>query len=198
MNKLMVPLCEHIKDNGERCRAIALRGRQFCYFHSRVHRPKTLPGKSGYRLSALDTSHSMQVTIAHVLQSLLDDTIDPRKANVLLRGLALANRNINQQLPEKLSHRIELTGSMQDFLAEEPVKSNESPAIESDPLPAPDPTSDDLSVPSDEFDLPPRKPSLSESDLAYLRGVVRKGPGDPAFNEAVRLLDAHISNKSSA
>jgi hypothetical protein len=34
----MIPLCRHLKTNGVRCRAIALREKPYCYYHDRLHR----------------------------------------------------------------------------------------------------------------------------------------------------------------
>ncbi len=35
---MFIKLCHHLKQDGTLCRAIALRGRIYCHFHSELHR----------------------------------------------------------------------------------------------------------------------------------------------------------------
>jgi hypothetical protein len=88
----IVAICEHIKDDGHRCGTPAIRGRHFCYFHSRAHQPAARIGDRYYRSSLPETVESLQIAVAEVLQALGRDDIAPKKAGSMLYGIHIATR----------------------------------------------------------------------------------------------------------
>jgi hypothetical protein len=42
-DQTVIPLCRHIRTNGVRCRAAAISGQDFCYFHVRLHKDHPAP-----------------------------------------------------------------------------------------------------------------------------------------------------------
>ena len=66
----IVAICEHIKDNGRRCGTPAIRGRHFCYYHSRAHTPSPGIGARNYRPTLPETIESLQLIIRQVTEAL--------------------------------------------------------------------------------------------------------------------------------
>jgi hypothetical protein len=86
--------CTHIKVNGVRCGSPALRGEVFCYFHQRLIRGVTTPPKSRvHPIAILESKEGIQVSIMEVINALLRNTIDSRRAQLVLRALHIAQKN---------------------------------------------------------------------------------------------------------
>jgi hypothetical protein len=86
--------CTHIKVDGVRCGSPALRGEVFCYFHQRLIRGVTTPPKSRvHPIAILESKEGIQVSIMEVINALLRNTIDPRRAQLVLRALHIAQKN---------------------------------------------------------------------------------------------------------
>jgi hypothetical protein len=97
-------LCRHIKTNGLQCKAAALTGGLWCYFHHRLHQRHTAfrptPATRGYlipgqhlELSALEDRESVQVALSVVINALATGQLDIKRATALLYGLQLASNN---------------------------------------------------------------------------------------------------------
>ncbi|ABF40119.1 hypothetical protein Acid345_1116 [Candidatus Koribacter versatilis Ellin345] len=91
--------CIHIKADGTTCSAIALRDEDFCYFHvasrDRVRRQRVAAErKLPLQLPVLEDRATVQLAIGDVLNALLCDRIDPRRAALVLYGLQTAAGNI--------------------------------------------------------------------------------------------------------
>jgi hypothetical protein len=97
-------LCRHIKTNGLQCKAGALTGGLWCYFHHRLHQRHTAfrptPATRGYlipgqhlELSALEDRESVQVALSVVINALATGNLDIKRATALLYGLQLASNN---------------------------------------------------------------------------------------------------------
>jgi len=100
-------LCRHIFADGHQCGARALRSQNFCYYHY-AHRTPVLVGqrrrqpRSGFdltRLDGLDNHTSIQLSLTEVLGRIANNTIDPRRAWLLLYGLQIAGRNLAHSRP---------------------------------------------------------------------------------------------------
>ena len=91
----MIPACRHIKTNGARCRAAALRDRPYCYFHDRLHRVLARQ-KSGVTrsllLHPLEDRDSVFMALSDVICGLAAGRIDPRAAARLIYGLQVAGQ----------------------------------------------------------------------------------------------------------
>jgi hypothetical protein len=96
--------CRHIKTNGLQCKAAALAGGIWCYFHNRLHqrhaafrptqatRAYLIPGQH-IELTALEDRESVQVALSVVINALATGQLDIKRATALLYGLQLASNN---------------------------------------------------------------------------------------------------------
>ena len=94
--------CHHVKSNGVRCGSPALREEIYCYFH-RIwrmqpdcipHRPD--PNGALFDLPLLEDANGIQLAIQQVLQALVMNKIDVRRAYTLLFGLQTAASNVKR------------------------------------------------------------------------------------------------------
>jgi hypothetical protein len=89
-------LCSHIKVNGVRCGSPALRGEFFCYFHQRLIRGVRTPPKSRlHPIAVLEDKESVQVSLMETVNALVRNTIDLRRAQLILRALHIASKNVS-------------------------------------------------------------------------------------------------------
>src|ERR1700730_9184982 len=87
--------CTHIKVTGVRCGSPALRGEQFCYFHQRMLRTiKGPPATRVHHAALLEDEESIQASLIEVVNALLRGTIELKRAELILRALNTAVRNI--------------------------------------------------------------------------------------------------------
>ena len=86
--------CTHIKISGVRCGSPSLRGQQFCYYHQRMHRGVRTPPQSRlHPIACLEDKESIQAALAEVINALLRNTIDMKRATLILRALHIAVKN---------------------------------------------------------------------------------------------------------
>jgi hypothetical protein len=96
-NQLMsTKSCTHIKVTGVRCGSPALRGEQFCYFHQRMLRTVKFPASRVHHTTLLEDEESIQASLMEVVNSLLRGTIELKRAELILRALNTAVRNIRR------------------------------------------------------------------------------------------------------
>jgi hypothetical protein len=89
-----VRICTHIKVNGHRCGSPALRGEVFCYFHQRMFRGvQTPPTSRLHPVALIEDSESIQASLMEIMNAVVRNTIDPQRAQLLLRALHIAMRN---------------------------------------------------------------------------------------------------------
>jgi hypothetical protein len=86
--------CTHIKISGVRCGSPSLLGQQFCYYHQRMHRGVRTPPQSRlHPLACIEDKESIQAALAEVINALLRNTIDMKRATLILRALHIAVKN---------------------------------------------------------------------------------------------------------
>ena len=92
--------CTHIKLNGYRCGSPALMGQRLCYFHARMRRgTKARLDAAIPPLLLLEDAESIQGALMQVIDMLLYDQIELRKARLVLHAIEIASRNVkNLQL----------------------------------------------------------------------------------------------------
>lgn len=102
MSSFPIELCQHIKMNGDRCGAPALRDRKFCRFHHccgavevDVSTSATVPA-APFFLPVLEDAASIQLAITQVCEHLLHRRLDPKKAGVLLYAMQVASSNLGR------------------------------------------------------------------------------------------------------
>jgi hypothetical protein len=92
-----VKSCMHIKVSGVRCGSPALRGEQFCYFHQRMVRGvKTPPQSRLHPIALIEDEEALQASIMEVINALARNTIDLRRAELILRALHIAVKNVHR------------------------------------------------------------------------------------------------------
>jgi len=86
--------CRHILTSGNKCKAAALRGQAFCYFHTAARRYTSISTTSAEPLLLPPTEDTagVQIAINQVLRALASHRIDRRKAGVYFYGLQIAAR----------------------------------------------------------------------------------------------------------
>jgi hypothetical protein len=87
-------VCTHIKVNGVPCGSPALRGEVFCYFHQRMIRGVRTPGKSRlHPIALIENEEGIQASLMEIINALIRNTIDLRRAQLVLRALHIAVKN---------------------------------------------------------------------------------------------------------
>jgi hypothetical protein len=91
--------CRHIKTNGLRCESPALKGGQFCYYHSKVHTIGAEPHLrfGPLQLPAPEDSAAIQLSVARINDAIINGRIDLRKATGILYGLQIAAQFIDRK-----------------------------------------------------------------------------------------------------
>jgi hypothetical protein len=89
-----VKVCTHVKVTGIRCGSPALRGEQFCYFHQRMFRGVQVPPQARLHPVALvEDEEAIQASLMEVINALARNTIDLRRAELILKALFIAVKN---------------------------------------------------------------------------------------------------------
>jgi hypothetical protein len=96
-NMANIATCTHIKVSGVRCGSPALRGEQFCYFHQRMHRGvRTPPQARLHPIANLEDEESIQSALMEVVNALMRNSIDLKRATLILRALHIAVKNASR------------------------------------------------------------------------------------------------------
>src|SRR5580658_308313 len=86
--------CSHIKVNGVPCGSPSLRGEVFCYFHQRMIRGVRTPAKSRlHPIALIENEEGIQASLMEIINALVRNTIDLRRAQLVLRALHIAVKN---------------------------------------------------------------------------------------------------------
>jgi hypothetical protein len=86
--------CQHIKVTGVQCGSPAMRGEQFCYFHQRMLRGvKTPPSARLHPIAQLEDEESIQSSLMEVINALVRNHIDLRRADLIIKALHIAVKN---------------------------------------------------------------------------------------------------------
>jgi len=89
--------CTHIKVTGVRCDSPSLRGERFCYFHQRMVRGvRTPPEARLHPVALIEDEESIQAALMEVINALMRNTIDLKRAGLILRALHIAVKNASR------------------------------------------------------------------------------------------------------
>src|SRR5580658_5178563 len=89
-----IRVCTHIKVNGVPCGSPALHGEIFCYFHQRMIRGVRTPTKSRlHPIALIENEEGIQASLMEIINALVRNTIDFRRAQLVLRALHIAVKN---------------------------------------------------------------------------------------------------------
>ncbi len=94
----MYKTCRHIKSNGLPCKSPALKGGQFCYYHSKIHTVGVDVKFGPLLLPAPEDPAAIQLSVARINDAVLNSRLDLRKALTLFNGLRLAARFIDSRV----------------------------------------------------------------------------------------------------
>jgi len=100
--------CKHVKANGEFCGSPALRGRSYCYFHLTHIGRRLRAARSQARtqtqapenavvpldLPPFEDANSIQISLMQVVDALLYNRIDTKRAGLVLYALQTASSNL--------------------------------------------------------------------------------------------------------
>ena len=95
----MFNLCRHIMPSGAKCHTPALRGKPYCYFHTRLHKFTAAPPievDGNLRLGVLEDRSAVQIAVAQVLDALYSGRLDPRRAGLSLYGIQIVSQNVER------------------------------------------------------------------------------------------------------
>ncbi len=120
--------CEHVKTNGEFCGSPALRGRNYCYFHLSYHGSRLRAEREHTRalanggdtavvpleLPPLEDAASIQMALMQVIDAILHNRIDSKRAGLVLYALQTASSNLARADFEQ-QHGATVAGGYDDF-----------------------------------------------------------------------------------
>jgi hypothetical protein len=87
---------------GERCRAVALSDKPYCYYHERLHRvpnKQKSASKKSLELHPLEDRDSVFMALSDVICALAAGRLDPRNAARLIYGLQVAGQFARASTP---------------------------------------------------------------------------------------------------
>jgi hypothetical protein len=86
--------CTHLQPAGHRCGSFALRGEQFCYHHHPSRPParhtRAAAAKAPFALPVISNLRAVQIALAEVALRIADNTLDTKRAGLLLQCLQTA------------------------------------------------------------------------------------------------------------
>jgi hypothetical protein len=94
--------CRHIKTNGSKCQAIALRDKPYCYYHMNVHRLMAAARKPSkakdrdFEFTFPDSPAALQLAVFQVLSALGSSQITLKRAGMILYGLQIAMQSVDR------------------------------------------------------------------------------------------------------
>ncbi len=100
--------CTHIKVSGVRCQGPALRGEQFCYFHQQAHRSVRRPPYSRlHPIAIIEDEDAIQASLMEVINGLVRNTLDVKRASLILRALHIAVKNASRvRLDSRVNQKV--------------------------------------------------------------------------------------------
>ena len=90
------PPCHHLHPTGNCCGSPALRGEQFCFYHHPTRRPpaRAVPFRTPFDVPAIVDPETLQMTLSEIIRRLADNTLDTKRASLLLITLQMAKANL--------------------------------------------------------------------------------------------------------
>jgi hypothetical protein len=113
--------CTHIKVTGVRCGSPSLYGESFCYFHQHAHRGVRKPPQSRlHPMAIIEDEESIQASLMEVINALMRNTIDLKRAELILRALHIAVKNARRSKFE--GHSAEVVRQVPEY--QQPAQKN--------------------------------------------------------------------------
>jgi len=93
----MYNACRHIKSSGNRCKSPAMHGRNFCFFHDRLHTDDLAAKFGPLRLPVSEDLSSILLALNRISCAIIDSRIDARRAAQLIWIQQLALQVVNRR-----------------------------------------------------------------------------------------------------
>ena len=115
--------CRHIMPSGAKCACVALKGKPYCYAHTRLHQFKAAPQiqpMDDLRLPVLEDRTAILSAIAMVTDALCSARIDTKRAGILLYSIQIASQNVDKAdvMPFKTVETITQTDTGEELAPE--------------------------------------------------------------------------------
>jgi len=184
--------CTHIRLNGYRCGSPALTGQRLCYFHARMRRgAKARLDAAIPPLLLLEDAESIQGALMQVIDMLLYDQIEVKKARLIIHAIEIASKNVqNLRLEyeydsdDKDYENFE-EDMVQEMPAEDPPDDADSTNVQEGQSRLPEPVLPNpgehrmaarAATPPAELggDSPPRKPAASQGPTPTREELIRR------------------------
>lgn len=94
---MQAALCEHIKTDGKKCEAVALRDQKYCYYHDRYKHDNLPSGMGNYDAPVFEDSRSILLGVHQTMTAMLSGRLDPKLAGLALYGYQVASSVVNRQ-----------------------------------------------------------------------------------------------------
>jgi hypothetical protein len=92
----IIPICEHIKDNGIRCGTPALRGRKLCYYHDRDYRRHRIPKDAACKIvPVLRCRRDIRMATTNIVRAIRQGLFTPAEGKIMLYGLQIVRSTLN-------------------------------------------------------------------------------------------------------
>jgi len=95
------PRCQHIKLNGQRCAAPALRGESHCHFHNRIQYRALEAEDAEPFLPFIEDATSLQFALMRVMRMLVMGHVEHKRCALLLYSLQIACANLKNFMAEQ-------------------------------------------------------------------------------------------------
>jgi hypothetical protein len=116
-----VKICTHIKVTGHSCGSPALGGERFCYFHQRMIRGVPTPPKQRvHPMALIENEEGIQVALMETINAIVRNTIDLKRASLILRALAIATHNARRVRFDR--QESEMVRAIPDYPPPQPIK----------------------------------------------------------------------------
>jgi hypothetical protein len=170
--------CRHIRTNGRRCGTPSLRGEHLCYQHHAAHRPEARRDAeaiaAGYPIQqpvlhfdSFEDRPAVQACLLEVMNRIANNSLDTKRAGLLLYGLQIASNNLPREPRATRSVPNQRTGANQETPPLEPHCVAELPVEDITLDPDYGPLAPIAEIPDPERDED-HTPSLIESFLQSL------------------------------
>ena len=188
-----VSCCNHVMSNGSFCGSPALNDDDYCYFHRAARerakrQARHARAQKPLQLPLLEGCESIQLAIGDVLNALLADRIDTKKAGLLLYGLQTAASNARHiefgvsefQTDRTTIYNNEEEETLEQEIAEDAAQeASQGEVVAETSSPSNDVASADTTPVSG---LPPKKPAAATAEIPCSSRSARTADLSPRDN----------------